>query len=177
MEISATLTKITTSSQLKGYTLRLNIPEDQYRWVGFSMKCSEGAVEMDYGDGSEREETESLHSISHIYEEAGVYEFVMVPLTDDTRIGFDTDGSGYDDTIIGVGLPSWIDQVDMYENGGFVECPNIVDYQLYWTENIENYREYALPNNTGAVFNIPKGTRQLYIDAGYPSEKLVERDD
>lgn len=33
-----------------------------------------------------------------------------------------------------------------------------------------------LPNNGKAVFSIPKDTTAIYESAGYPSEKLVERE-
>lgn len=47
----------------------------------------------------------------------------------------------------------------------------LIDIQLYWTENVLG----GLPNNENTIYTIPNGTSQLYIDAGYPAEKLVER--
>lgn len=49
---------------------------------------------------------------------------------------------------------------------------------LNWTENPVAYENnhMQLPNNGKAVFSIPKGTTALYESAGYPSEKLVERE-
>ena len=49
---------------------------------------------------------------------------------------------------------------------------------LNWEENPVTYEEskMQLPNNSKAVFSIPKGTTALYESANYPSGKLVERE-
>ena len=49
---------------------------------------------------------------------------------------------------------------------------------LNWTENPVAYdnNHMQLPNNSKAVFSIPKGTTALYESANYPSDKLVERE-
>lgn len=50
---------------------------------------------------------------------------------------------------------------------------------LNWTENPVAYESshMQLPNNGKAVFSIPKGTTAIYESAGYPSDKLVEREE
>ena len=49
---------------------------------------------------------------------------------------------------------------------------------LNWTQNPVAYdsSHMQLPNNGKAVFSIPKDTTAIYESAGYPSNKLVERE-
>jgi len=57
----------------------------------------------------------------------------------------------------------------------FWSCSGLIDYELYWESSPITYDSNKMPNNTNAIFTIPIGTTQLYIDAGYPSAKLRER--
>lgn len=59
----------------------------------------------------------------------------------------------------------------------FRDCSNLIDYQLYWTNPSISYDQYKLPNNENSIFTIPNGTKQLYINRGYPLNKLIERND
>ena len=57
----------------------------------------------------------------------------------------------------------------------FERCNSLVDYQLYWTEdNIVNYDDtWGCTND--AIFTIPYGTTEAYVNAGYPEARLQER--
>ena len=57
----------------------------------------------------------------------------------------------------------------------FYGCTSLVDYELYWETQPVTYNSKNMPVNTGTVFTIPYGTTSIYTDAGYPSERLVER--
>lgn len=59
----------------------------------------------------------------------------------------------------------------------FYGCSNLNKYNLHWnTENtIISYDSNKMPNNTNTIFHIPQGTKQLYINKGYPGNKLQER--
>lgn len=59
----------------------------------------------------------------------------------------------------------------------FKRCTSLIDYQLYWNTNIPEWSNDFMPNNTDTVFTIPKGTTELYVNANYPSDKLVEREE
>lgn len=52
------------------------------------------------------------------------------------------------------------------------ECTNLTDIQLYWESNPLAYSK--VQRNT-AIYTIPYGTTSVYVNAGYPSDKLVER--
>ena len=58
----------------------------------------------------------------------------------------------------------------------FKGCSGLNDYYLNWTSasTIIAYDSNKMPNNTNTIFHIPYGTTQLYIDKGYPSNKLQE---
>ena len=49
------------------------------------------------------------------------------------------------------------------------------DYQLYWETNPPPYVTEDMPVGPYTVITIPYGTTQVYLDAGYPPRKLVER--
>ena len=66
------------------------------------------------------------------------------------------------------------DTVTSIGNMCFYSCI-VDDYQLYWETSPLNYNSEKMPNNTNTVFTIPHGTTQLYVTAGYPVAKLVER--
>ena len=59
----------------------------------------------------------------------------------------------------------------------FYGTTNLLIYNLYWDSNIIRYNggSRGFPTKEGTIFTIPQGTTQAYIDAGYPSDKLVER--
>ena len=57
----------------------------------------------------------------------------------------------------------------------FRNCTSLVDYQLYWETQPIQYDSQKMPVNTNTVFTIPYGTTSIYVDAGYPLDKLVER--
>ena len=145
-----------------------------------SFASSNNNLTIDYGDGTVVENQHGYIDLDHEYESDDVFEIHISG--DFSAFGFDdgrlaeytedevTDFPG--EGLIGVSIPS-----DVYMSGKypFYGCTNLEDYQLYWTENIEEYSPYSLPNNTNAVFTIPEGTTSLYEAAGYPSAKLVER--
>ena len=57
----------------------------------------------------------------------------------------------------------------------FNDCENLVNYELYWETQPVTYSSSTMPVNTDTVFTIPYGTTSIYVDAGYPSDRLVER--
>ena len=57
----------------------------------------------------------------------------------------------------------------------FNNCTSLVDYELYWETQPVTYNSTTMPVNNNTVFTIPYGTTSIYVDAGYPSERLVER--
>ena len=57
----------------------------------------------------------------------------------------------------------------------FNGCNNLVNYELYWETQPVKYSSMIMPVNTDTVFTIPYGTTSIYVDAGYPSDRLVER--
>lgn len=59
---------------------------------------------------------------------------------------------------------------------GFDNCVRLVDYQLYWTGNPVQYNSSKMKTNADTIFTIPNGTTSIYESAGYPSDKLVERE-
>lgn len=63
------------------------------------------------------------------------------------------------------------------ELGGncFYKCNSLNDYDLNWQSNVVTCGENLFSINEGTVFHIPQGTTQLYINANYPSDRLVER--
>lgn len=70
-------------------------------------------------------------------------------------------------------IPESVTQVNPQ---AFLDCTNMQNYQLYWTgDQILTYDNRAYTLNTNTVFTIPAGTEQAYIDKGYPSDRLVER--
>ena len=58
----------------------------------------------------------------------------------------------------------------------FEDCTNLNDYYLNWTSSstIIEYDSNKMPNNTNTIFHVPYRTTQLYIDKGYPRDKLEE---
>lgn len=75
-------------------------------------------------------------------------------------------------SLTSVTIPSSV--IDFY---GYVfnSCDSLIDYQLYWTSEIPSYDSDNMPDNENTVFTIPYGKTEDYVEAGYPSEKLVER--
>lgn len=57
----------------------------------------------------------------------------------------------------------------------FYECSSLIDYELYWKTQPVTYDSEKMPVNNGTVFTIPQGTTSIYTNAGYPSDRLVER--
>ena len=60
--------------------------------------------------------------------------------------------------------------VNFYNSG-------VLDYELYWGNNPIAYDSNKMPAGNNTIFTIPYGSTQAYVDAGYPSAKLVERDE
>ena len=76
-----------------------------------------------------------------------------------------------------VSIPSTVTSVNIH---AFENCTGIIDYQLYWQSSpieLSDLGVERFPYSNNTVFTIPCGTTQLYVNAGYPSAKLVERDD
>ena len=59
----------------------------------------------------------------------------------------------------------------------FTACSKLTSVILNWETNIPTYNSNWFIASTIPQFSIPKGTLQDYITAGYPSNKLVERED
>ena len=57
----------------------------------------------------------------------------------------------------------------------FQWCWALDDFQLYWESNPFPYDFDKIPYGVNTIFTIPDGTKQIYVDAGYPIEMLVER--
>jgi len=75
--------------------------------------------------------------------------------------------------LISVDIP---DSVMVLGGSCFYHCIFLTNYILNWTSSstIITYDSTDMPNNTNTIFHIPYGTTQLYIDKGYPSNKLEE---
>lgn len=59
----------------------------------------------------------------------------------------------------------------------FGNCANLIEIQLNWEgENIVQKESNTFNEGENTVFSIPKNSINDYINKGYPSEKLVERD-
>ena len=75
--------------------------------------------------------------------------------------------------LVSVDIP---DSVMVLGGSCFYHCISLTNYILNWTSSstIITYDSTDMPNNTNTIFHIPAGTTQLYIDKGYPSDKLEE---
>lgn len=60
----------------------------------------------------------------------------------------------------------------------FDSCTGLTSINLNWVkDNILTYRSQWITNTSSNLkFSIPSGTTEYYVQAGYPSDKLVERD-
>ena len=56
----------------------------------------------------------------------------------------------------------------------FSDCPNLVDYQLYWETPPVTWNANLMPNNANTYFTIPNGITANYTAKGFPSDKLIE---
>lgn len=70
-----------------------------------------------------------------------------------------------------VSIPASVNSI----NGAFTNCTSVTNIQLWWKSNPVPYTNGTYREASNAIFTIPAGTTQLYIDAGYPAAKLVER--
>ena len=75
-------------------------------------------------------------------------------------------------SLTSVTIPSSVTDIYGYVFNG---CDSLIDYQLYWTSEIPTYDSDNMPDNENAIFTIPYGKTADYEEAGYPSNKLVER--
>lgn len=76
------------------------------------------------------------------------------------------------ENLTSVSIPNTVTFMD----GSFNSCDNIVDYQLYWTNNnIIDWDNNVMPANENTIFTIPHGETQNYINYNYPEDALVER--
>lgn len=57
----------------------------------------------------------------------------------------------------------------------FGGCSDLTNVICNWTTNPPSFVRPWITQNSIYKFSIPNGTTQVYIDAGYPSNKLVER--
>lgn len=60
--------------------------------------------------------------------------------------------------------------------GCFTNCRSLKSYDLNWENNPVTYSTNKYKVFAGTVFYIPYGTTDIYVDAGYPSDKLVEKE-
>lgn len=70
-------------------------------------------------------------------------------------------------------IPASVSSIDCYS---FELCDNLEEIFLKWdtSESIVTYSGcWRVPSHT--VFVVPIGTKDLYLDKGYPSERVVER--
>ena len=76
-------------------------------------------------------------------------------------------------SLISINIPPSVTNLGQY---CFYNCTDLVDYYLNWTSSstIITYNSNKMPNNTNTIFHVPEGTKQLYIDKGYPADKLRE---
>ena len=130
---------------------------------------SNGEVLVDWGDGSTATIDNPTSNISHTYDD-GLAEHTVVLTGEITSLGYScfSDCSGLTSVII----PNSVTNLG---EDCFWSCSGLIDYELYWESSPITYDSNKMPNNTNAIFTIPIGTTQLYIDAGYPSAKLRER--
>ena len=153
---------------------------------------TQGDVTIFWGDGTSDIVNNPQRTLSHTYAD-GLNEHLIIFDGTVTTLGTGVflDCSGLTSitipdsvTSIGVrcfngcsGLTSVVipDSVTSMGFRCFYECTSLVDYDLYWESNPVSYVRDNMPANTDTVFNIPAGTMQAYITAGYPSDKLRER--
>ena len=142
---------------------------------------------IDWGDGT----IESPSTFTHTYSENKEYivKVVNAPYSEDfcfyqcddlisinipnivTTLGM---SCFYNcDNLISVNIPNTITTLGNY---CFHNCKNLIDYYLNWTTSstIITFDSKKMSNNTNTIFHIPQGTKQLYIDKGYPSDKLQD---
>lgn len=58
----------------------------------------------------------------------------------------------------------------------FYECTSLINYKLYWETEPISYDAATMFTNDNTTFNIPFGTSSIYEEAGYPLDKLIERE-
>ena len=69
------------------------------------------------------------------------------------------------------------ESVTTIQNNCFRDCTNLETINLNWATNIPTYNPMnRWLENTPAKFTVPAGTLQTYINKGYPSNKLIERE-
>ena len=67
------------------------------------------------------------------------------------------------------------DSVTSLGAGCFASCSMLTSVVLNWETDIPTYDSTWFRDSPISELSIPEGTLQDYIDAGYPSDKLVER--
>lgn len=79
--------------------------------------------------------------------------------------------------LLSIDIPSSIISI---EGNCFYSCSSLAEINLNWTalEDIVSYQSNWITSaNANLKFIIPEGTTDLYIEKGYPSDKLVEIND
>lgn len=133
---------------------------------------------VDYGDGTVETFTQS-YTLNHTYATSGVHSIKIYRKSANYKLSWD----GSSD--LGLGQNNII-SVDLRFTWGFTptaiafkECTNLAYVKLYWESSaffdIPTYSTNHIPNNEGMTISIPYGTMTDYVNAGYPSDKLVER--
>lgn len=70
------------------------------------------------------------------------------------------------------------DSVASIGTGCFYSCTSLTSLVCNWTSNPPSYNSTWIANaNSSLKFNIPYGTTSIYTDAGYPLDKLEEREE
>ena len=68
------------------------------------------------------------------------------------------------------------DSVTSFGDACFRNCSSLTSLVCSWTTNPPTFNSSWISDvHSSFKFSIPNGTTQVYIDAGYPSDKIVER--
>lgn len=125
---------------------------------------------IDWGDGtSDSVPSMNPSSVSHDYTDTLEEHIVIIDGSINQINKFMFNGNS---GLVLINIPSTVLDI---ESGSFSQCTSLIKYVLNWESNPISFssERYNVKENT--VFEIPYGTTQLYENANYPSDKLVER--
>lgn len=161
-------------------------------YSGTYMFDNDSPLLVDWGDNTPMEKLDGFYYFYHQYETSDIYS---VKIYGDIR---GIEGGAFEglDVITEAIIPNGITTLEAYcfcgcvsltsvtlpntittmENYCFEECTSLNNYYLNWetSETIIEYSSDKMLTNSDTKFYVPYGTKQLYINAGYPSGKLEE---
>ena len=127
-----------------------------------------GDVVIDWGDGTSDTVNNPHTTLSHTYTDANGHLIIFDGTV--TSLGY---SCFHQSNLTNIVIPNSITSIGTQ---CFYGCTSLVDYELYWETPPIQYDSGKMPVNTDTVFTIPYGTTSVYVNAGYPSDRLVERE-